>query len=209
MDYPDARIIVFAKTPEPGKVKTRLIPTLGEVGANQLHQQLTRHVLQTASGAELCPVELWCAPDSGHEFFRQCQDAFSVSLHRQQGENLGQRMGHALATALQQSQQVLIIGADCPALTVQDLHEALSVLASGQDAVVSPAEDGGYVLLGLSRFDPALFTGIDWGTAEVMAQQRARLKALGWRWRELAQRWDVDRPEDLPRLQALALPISH
>lgn len=209
MEFPNARIIVFAKAPEPGKVKTRLIPALGADGACQLHQQLTRHVLQTASSAKFCPVELWCAPDCEHAFFKQCRDEFDVSLHTQQGEGLGERMGHALAMALQQSQQVLIIGADCPALTRQDLHQALSALSSDQDAVLSPAEDGGYVLLGLSRFAPALFTDIDWGTPQVMAQQRLRLKALGWQWQELSQRWDVDRPEDLPRLQTLSVPISH
>ena len=73
------------------------------------------------------------------------------------------------------------------------------------DAVLAPAEDGGYPLIGLARVSSSLFEGVDWSTAAVMTQTRDRLSALGWRWRELRILWDVDRPEDLARLRASRL----
>jgi len=98
---------------------------------------------------------------------------------------------------------LLLIGTDCPALTVEHLTSAATALRNGNDAVFIPAEDGGYVLVGLRRPQPGLFEGIDWGTGKVMAQTRERLAALGLRWVEPATLWDVDRPADLCRLAAL------
>jgi len=80
------------------------------------------------------------------------------------------------------------------------LREAAAVLQAGHDAVLGPAEDGGYVLIGLARTSPRVFDGIAWGSPHVMRDTRARLGALGWRWHELAELWDIDRPADLARL---------
>ncbi|RLA31853.1 MAG: glycosyltransferase, partial [Gammaproteobacteria bacterium] len=71
--------------------------------------------------------------------------------------------------------------------------------------VLGPAEDGGYVLIGVRRLSPVLFEGVDWGSDRVLRQTRARLTALGWRWHELRMLWDVDRPEDLMRLGEVGL----
>jgi glycosyltransferase A (GT-A) superfamily protein (DUF2064 family) len=95
---------------------------------------------------------------------------------------------------------VLLIGTDCPALTPQHLRAAAGALAGGDDAVVLPAEDGGYVLVGVRAPHPGLFEGIAWGGEQVMAQTRVRLRALGLRWSEPVTLWDVDRPDDLDRL---------
>ena len=102
--------------------------------------------------------------------------------------------------ALAEHAHVLLIGADCPALTARHLCQARQALLGGADAVLAPAEDGGYVLMGLSRFDARLFEDIAWGSDGVLQETRARLRALGWRWRELETLWDVDRPEDYERL---------
>jgi glycosyltransferase A (GT-A) superfamily protein (DUF2064 family) len=83
------------------------------------------------------------------------------------------------------------------------LRRASRWLAGGADAVLAPAEDGGYALIALRRVSPRLFADIDWGGPRVMAQTRERLAALGWRWRELPTLWDVDRPEDVARLRRL------
>ncbi len=193
--------MVFAKAPAAGAVKTRLIPVLGAEGAAALHATLARHCVATAVEPGLCPVELWCSPDIRHPFFARCSKDFGVTLHQQQGSDLGARMAHAFATVLQQSPYALIIGTDCPALSAQDLHVALQSLREGDDAVVGPAEDGGYVLLGLRKAVPLLFEDIAWGSGEVLALTRERLKRLQWRWHELAPRRDVDRPEDLEQPQ--------
>lgn len=205
MQFPDAVIMMFAKAPVAGEVKTRLIPALGAATATELHAHLVRHTLATASHAGLCPVQLWCAPGTAHPFFKQCEQDFGVTLHAQHGSDLGSRMMHAFDTALQRSTPVIIIGSDCPWLTALDLKTALAALSNGCDAVLGPAQDGGYVLLGLHYTSPALFESIPWGTSHVLALTRERLQQLQWRTHELAAHWDVDRPEDLehPFMQKL------
>jgi len=101
---------------------------------------------------------------------------------------------------LASAQAVLAVGCDCPALTPQHLREASAALAAGHDAVLAPAEDGGYVLIGLARVHSSLFERIRWGGPDVLEDTRARFGALGWRCRELDTLWDIDRPEDLERL---------
>jgi rSAM/selenodomain-associated transferase 1 len=110
-------------------------------------------------------------------------------------------MAHAFHETLKWTTQALLIGTDCPSLTVDDLREAAEVLRKGIDAVIGPAEDGGYILIGLRRCVPDLFTGISWGTGSVLDQTRRRLRELRWKWHELSEQWDVDRPEDVERLK--------
>jgi rSAM/selenodomain-associated transferase 2/rSAM/selenodomain-associated transferase 1 len=124
-----------------------------------------------------------------------------ATLHPQQGDDLGARMQAALRSALDRGRPALLIGTDCPALDAAHLAAAAEALR-GHDAVFVPAEDGGYVLVGLARAVDA-FEGIAWSGAGVMAATRARLAATGASWRELPPLWDVDRPEDLRRLAAL------
>jgi glycosyltransferase A (GT-A) superfamily protein (DUF2064 family) len=180
------RVIVFARASRAGRVKTRLVPLLGQQGAARLHARLLRRALRTARAARLGAVELW-------------------TTHRQRGADLGARMHDALARRLRRAPRVVLMGADCPVLRARDLERAARWLAGGADAVFAPAEDGGYALIALRRVSPRLFEGVEWGGAQVMAQTRARLAALGWRWRELPTVWDVDRPEDYRRLQRTRL----
>jgi len=195
-----AVVMVFARAPVAGEAKTRLIPVLGAEGAAALHGRLARHCLGVAAGAGVGPVALWCSPSRGHPFFGQCAREFGAVLHDQVGEDLGARMAHAFRETLKASERAIIIGTDCPGLTAADFRRAAAFLENGSDAVIGPAEDGGYVLLGLRRYAPELFTGITWSTDGVLQQTRDRLRALRWRWRELAEHWDVDRPEDVRRL---------
>ena len=194
------RIIVLARAPEPGEVKTRLIPALGADGAAALHRRLVRHSLRAAQEAALGPVELWCAPDARHIFFQECARAFGVSLHSQGVGDLGERMRRAVEAALTRAGRVILVGSDIPALSSQYLRDAERALGSNHDVVIGPAEDGGYVLIGLARADGELFRGIPWGGSEVLKETRLRIAALGWRGLELPALWDADRPEDLERL---------
>jgi len=196
--------MVFAKAPTPGRVKTRLAAVLGDDAAAALHRQFTERTLRTAQAAALGQVELCCSPGTNDAFFAACANKFGVGLRAQGNGDLGARMARALEFALAQGSPGLLIGSDCPALTPQYLREAAAALASANDAVFGPAEDGGYVLVGLARGPAApLFEGIAWGSATVMQETRQRLARLNWRWRELATLWDVDRPEDLSRLARL------
>ncbi len=197
-------VIVFAKAPQPGAVKTRLIPLLGAEGAAALYVRLVKHALETASNASR-RVELHCAPDTDDPFFRFCAGHFGVTLQPQVVGDLGMRMFSTFESALVTHAGVLLVGSDCPALTAHHLRQAEDALRDGNDAVFVPCEDGGYALIGLRRADARLFDGIAWGGDSVMADTRARLQQLGWTWRELETLWDVDRPEDYRRLLASGL----
>ncbi len=199
-----AAIIVFARAPQPGRVKTRLVPRLGAWRAARLQARLTRRTLRTAQAAHCGPVELHGAPRARHAFFLQCARESNIALRGQRGRELGERMFNALADGLRRHRAVILVGTDCPALRASDLRRAARALAGGCAAVIAPAEDGGYPLIGLRRVSPRLFEGIAWGGAEVFARTAGRLERIGWRWRRLRTLWDVDRPEDLDRLRALA-----
>jgi rSAM/selenodomain-associated transferase 1 len=203
MTAPDGTaVIVFAKAPQPGAVKTRLIPLLGAEGAAALHAKLVKRTLETMRAASLGRVELHCSPDTDDPFFRYCAGHFGVTLQPQVEGGLGARMFFAFESALATHACVLLLGTDCPALTAHLLRQAERTLRDGADAVLVPCEDGGYALIGLRRAEPGVFDGIAWSSENVMAETRARLTALGWRWRELETLWDVDRPEDYARLVA-------
>ncbi|PKO72212.1 MAG: hypothetical protein CVU20_03440 [Betaproteobacteria bacterium HGW-Betaproteobacteria-14] len=195
------RIAILAKAPLPGLAKTRLAPRLGEAGAACLQRWLLQRAVATAVVADTGPVALWCAPDTQHPEFHLCRAFGPVSLHRQPEADLGARMLAALSQP--PVQPTLVIGTDSPALTPELLRQAAGALLGGDDAVVLPAEDGGYVLIGLRQASAAPFDGVAWGGPRVMAQTRERFAAAGWRWREPATLWDVDRPEDFDRLAAL------
>jgi rSAM/selenodomain-associated transferase 1 len=192
---------IFAKAPIAGTVKTRLMPAVGAARAMEIHERLVERTLATALAAQTAGIvgriELWCAPSSDHLAFRAWQDRYHVTLATQQGTDLGCRMQHALGTSLARGVPAILIGTDCPPLDVSYLANAVSAL-DNDDVVFGPAEDGGYVLVGVARAVDA-FSDILWGTESVMAQTRARLRAIPVSWHELPTLWDVDTPNDLVR----------
>ncbi|TWO71803.1 glycosyltransferase [Caenimonas sedimenti] len=195
---------VMAKAPVAGLAKTRLIPAIGAAAAARLQRRFTLEALAAARAAAMGPVRLWCAPDAGHRFFRALRARCGLEMAPQSNGGLGARMAAASAAHFHANPglPLLIIGTDCPLLAPGHLHVAARALAT-HDAVLIPAEDGGYVLLGLARHLPGVFEGIDWSTPQVLDQTRERLRAVGLRWCELAPLWDVDEPADLRRLQSL------
>ncbi len=202
--FPNARLLIFAKAPIPGRVKTRLAGQLGTRGAAALYRCLVARILTVAWSARLCPVELWCAPDARHGFFSACRRDYGVRLRRQRGGDLGQRMDDALKQALREADSAVLVGGDCVSVGATELRAAFERLAAGQDAVLGPATDGGYLLVGLSRPCPGMFRGIAWSSATVLEATRRRLNQAGVSWAELPVGWDVDTPADLRRLRRLA-----
>jgi rSAM/selenodomain-associated transferase 1 len=194
-------LIVFAKAPRPGRVKTRLARALGAAAAARLHARLLERALASARQARCAEVELHCAPDCAHPLLRRVARRYRARLRAQSGGDLGERMHRAFAGALGRSAAAVLVGSDCPGLGPRALRAAFDALAGGMDAVLAPAADGGYALLGLRRAAPRLFESIAWGGPQVLEQTRARLAAAGLRWRELAQVRDVDRPADVARLR--------
>ncbi len=195
-----AGVAVFARAPVPGGAKRRLVPALGPDGAAELQRRMTERAVAAAVGAGVGAVSLWCAPDCRHPSFRELAARHPLRLRRQRGGDIGERMAAAMRDLLARRPFALLTGSDCPALGAAVLRETAQWLADGADAVLVPALDGGYVLVGLRRFEPALFTRIEWGTGRVLAATRRRLRALGMAWRESAPLPDVDRPPDLARL---------
>ena len=191
--HSQVNIAILSRAPIPGQTKTRLIPALGAEGAAELHRRLLHATVRTALQAGLGPVTLWCTPDTSHPEFAACAALGPLTLCPQASGDLGQRM---LATI---NGPTLIIGTDCPALTPAHLQQAAAAL-NQHDAVLIPAEDGGYVLIGLRQAEPAVFADMTWGSATVFEQTRQRLRDTGLSWHELPALWDVDEPVDLARL---------
>ena len=201
----DDVVLIFTKPPCPGRVKTRLIPAIGEVAATKLYAHLLQRQIDWISRDTPYDTELWVTSDSSHPLLQKLVSEYPLSIHLQQGADLGERMGHAAAQALKRYRRVVLLGVDCPALTAGHLQQAFGWLRAGEDAVLGPAEDGGYVLLGLSTWNERLFQGHQWGAETVAQSTRRAFETSGWRWRELPMLWDLDRPGDLERLARLDL----
>jgi rSAM/selenodomain-associated transferase 1 len=147
-------------------------------------------------------VTVWVTPNPPHAIFQTLRTRHGVALARQGDGDLGSRMLAAITAA---NGPALIIGTDCPAMTAEQLRTAADVLRDGSEAVLFPAEDGGYVLIGTRRALPALFADMQWSTAGVMAETRQRLQAAGSSWQEPVTLWDVDLPADLERLRDIGM----
>jgi hypothetical protein len=195
-------VAVLAKAPVAGFAKTRLIPVLGADGAALLQAGLIERAAATACAAAVGPVTLWTTPDETHPVFQALGAHLRLALARQVDGDLGARMLAAVAAS---DCPALVIGTDCPALSADHLRAAADILRSGRDAVVVPADDGGYALIGLRRAESGLFSNMRWSTPDVMEETRRRLRRLGLRWQEPFTLWDVDVPDDLTRLREIGL----
>ena len=207
----DLHIAVFTRAPVPGFAKTRLIPLLGAEGAASAQRQMILRTLQTACALPGATVSLWCTGDIGHPFLEHCASHFGVQRRAQADGDLGLRMAHCLRTVLGAHPKALLIGSDCPAFDVAALEAAAAALDTAR-MVFTPAEDGGYVLVGARRggLEPRCFNEVAWSTGQVMAQTGQRLREAGWQpgrdWREMPVLWDVDTPADYLRARVLLEP---
>lgn len=213
-------LIVFAREPIPGQVKTRLIPALGSQGAAMLYRSLLEGALEASNALSNVRKELWCTGANGTEgICHALARLYGMRYRTQMGEDLGARMAWAFEQAMELGQDhtpaqktkssgpAVLIGSDCPGYHGDYLASAFKALGErdpSYDAVLGPAQDGGYVLIGLRRLAPSLFHAIPWGTDAVLASTREALSDLGWRWLELPTLVDLDRPEDLDHFPALA-----
>ena len=200
--YPVGRLLIFARAPVAGAVKTRLAAGIGAEAAARVHGELLRGTLAMALQSRLAPVELCVTPDTSHPAIRSLLDGRAVTARAQRGADLGQRMYTALQQTLEKAEFAVLIGTDCPVMTGDYLDQACRELRSGTDLVVGPAEDGGYVLIGARHGYSELFDSIPWGTAEVLTATRERAQSLGLRYAELPVLWDLDTPADLARWRA-------
>jgi len=192
-------LCVFTKSPVPGQVKTRLLPVLTAEQACDVHKKLLNHCVSQVQHADW-QCQLW-STDVQHTYIRELAQRHAMSLHRQKGEDLGDKMRHAVNQSLINFSYVILIGSDCPSIDVKLVSAAIKSLQTGNEVVLAPADDGGYVLIGMSIGAGSLFNEIEWGTDQVLTITRERLALAGVRWHELEMQRDIDRPEDLIFLQ--------
>jgi rSAM/selenodomain-associated transferase 1 len=189
------RIIIFAKAPVPGFAKTRLAPLLGAQGAAQLARQMLVSTCVEAGAVHGAIVELCIACAPGQPPWSGPLPAGADLLSEQGEGDLGARLARAAERALLQDDRILLIGTDCPELGRERLQRALDAL-DDHDAFINPAADGGYVLLGLRRYSPAVFSGLEWSGPRVAADTIERLESMGWSYAIGETLRDIDEPAD-------------
>ncbi len=202
---PDTALVIFAKAPIPGQVKTRLCPSLTPDEAATLHGSFVLDTLERTKTAAMklkIPIDrhLACAPSKTHVFFKIMEERQGVTLIDQVGEDLGARMNQVAHTLFSQHyRHVLIMGTDVPTLPLDRFSQAIALLKD-HDLVLGPALDGGYYLISLKRTIPELFADIPWSTDQVLTSTQQKAKALGLT-TALIEPWrDVDTIADLHAL---------
>jgi len=190
-------LIIFAKAPIPGEVKTRLCPPLDPDEAASLHGTLVLDAIERTKGVQGVTLYVAGTPDLAHPFFKVMEGRYGAKLLLQRGPDLGSRMKWAMQDAFEQgAQEVLLTGTDLPTLPRVHLVEALT-LVKHHDVVLGPTADGGYYLIGLRKMVPALFDGIMWSTVSVFAETKKKIAQAGLSLGLLPECRDLDTLEDL------------
>ncbi len=185
--------MVFAKSPEPGHVKTRLIPILRAGEAAELHEAL---LLDTLGVVESCAdVVIAFTPATGRSTLERLLGRHRRLLPQGPGD-LGDRLARVFEQLCVEGKPVLAVGSDCPGLTADRIGSAAAALRR-VDVVLGPALDGGYYLIGLRKPHPELFRNIPWSTPEVLEVTRSCAAEAGLRVELLEPARDLDTPEDL------------
>jgi len=192
----DTRIVIFAKAPLPGFAKTRLIPVLGESGSAQLAVKMLTHTVRQAIEAQVGPVEVCVSPSLDHPIWSSLSLPSQVIWSEQGEGDLGRRLSRVSKRLLEENQNILLIGTDCPALDAENLRAAARSLLR-HEVCITPVSDGGYALLGLRLFHESLFERIPWSTGAVFKITEHRIQALGWCYECLEKQHDIDVPDDL------------
>lgn len=197
--YP-VRVVIFTKAPRAGLAKSRLIPALGEEGAALLARRMLLKSVSEAMSAGIGCVEVSMTPFDD-EIWAELPLPREVDRSDQGEGDLGLRMARAAARVIDRGESVILTGTDCPGLDAAYLKRLAGELQD-KDAVMAPTADGGYAAIGLRRFEPLVFQGINWSTDSVAYETLFRLVKLGWSVGVSRMLHDIDRPCDLKWLPA-------
>jgi len=203
-------LILFAKEPIAGEVKTRLISALGEQEAYLLYRKLVNLMLTYFANTDYANFIIYSNTDK-YSSFKHFKSYFSLypNVKIQHGNNLGEKMHHALAQELHitnknrnanETNKVILFGADCPFLTEAIMQQVITALDKN-DLVFVPTIDGGYVLIAAKKICPEVFENVSWSTSQVMSQTSQNLDNLGYRYQLLEPISDIDIPNDLEKLK--------
>lgn len=194
-------LMIFIKNPVEGEVKTRLGASIGSTNALQIYKKLLTHTREVASSVET-DRQVWYSSMIDH---RDSWNKKKFDKKLQSGSDLGERMSTAFQKAFENGyEKVVIVGSDCADITSRHITDAFHALNTN-DAVIGPSKDGGYYLLGIRKFSPDIFTGIQWSTREVFEETVSHFEHLGLSYSVLEVLNDIDTIEDL-RESNLSLP---
>ncbi len=200
-----AAVVVFAKVPEPGRVKTRLLGALAPREAAEVHRACLADTTAGVAGVPGC--RKWLLVAAGVDAAREL--AATLKLERpwqvgvQRGRDLGERLEHAFASLSGAGyRRVVIVGTDTPWMGSRRIARALGLLEVS-DIVLGPSTDGGYYLVGARRLYPQMFRNIPWSTSQVFHQTLGALEKARVSYGLLPRDFDLDRPEDLQRAAEL------
>lgn len=187
-------VVIFAKYPRPGDVKTRLIGPLTAGQAAEVHRRCLDLTMSCVAAVPEANCVLAVTPDDADFSLLVSGE---VPIVPQGPGDLGRRLQRVIADRFAGGcDRLVVVGCDCPLMGPEDLSTALDRLAR-HDVVIGPATDGGYYLLGLSEPAPALFTSIDWGSSQVADQTRHRAREAGLTVAQLSARRDLDEYDDI------------
>ncbi len=205
---PRNKLLIFARVPEEGQVKTRLEPHLGRCRTLALYAAMLADLFDSIGGPTLeMEVEvLWTSSgDVSGSDLRGWFGEYPLSM--QTGSSLGERLVLAFTERIlfHQAQKIIVIGTDDPALPRELIEHAFASLDSCE-WILGPAVDGGYYMIGCraEAFRPEVFERIEWGTSSVLPETRRRIRQLGATLAMFPERFDIDRMEDLDSFQRMS-----
>jgi len=203
----DQQLIVFIKAPIPGQCKTRLIPYMSAQAASEFYMSLVRSCLDNIKSLDNTDIAIYTYPDLNHPFISEIKQKYAREINLQKGDDLGERMHHALQHSLKNYSKAVLIGTDCPVMDKDYIEQAFNQL-NKHEMVYGPSEDGGYVLVGATQVSDAVFSNINWGTDKVLEQSLQNINATNYNVHILATLWDIDTPEDYIKYQQIHIKES-
>ena len=195
----DNALIVFLKYPETKKVKTRLAKNIGARQATELYREMASFIADSFSDSKKWETFFFYTPEKRKKEILEWLGGRDAFFFAQEEESLGQRMSHAFGKCFSLGfRNIVIIGTDCVMITEDDVETAFSLLSGGEfEAVLGPATDGGYYLLGLSRKTDALFEDMQWSSARVFKETEERMRKSGLRHAVMKELSDIDEEKDI------------
>ena len=194
-------LIIFAKSPIPGKVKTRLIPYITPTEAAELYKAFVTDIICDTHKLKCEQVTIAYTPSNAEATFHSICGQ-SVNYLPQKGHTLGERMKNAFMYSFDKGfKRTVIIGTDSPTLPLSYIHKAFDVLKE-VPVTIGPTFDGGYYLIGLSEHNDAIFDGVDWSTSRVFGQTLTRIQAINKQLYVLPPWYDVDTSDNLEFLRS-------
>ncbi len=194
-------ICIYSKPPIPGKTKRRLAQEISDINAAGLAKSMLQDICRTMSLVSGTEVQIWHPPEYNSTNFKSIIYG-NVSFFKQHGINLGERMSDTFQNLLtsKDKNKAVIIGSDCITHSAEEIENAFSTLNS-TDVIIQPSEDGGYVLVGQSKWIPNIFKNIEWGTDRVMNQTIRQIEKYAINFKELPKSFDIDNARDLDKLK--------